>query len=280
VTASVLAWRLPHELSRAQAVSLASGQITVIAGLRPGDVSTDAVMTLDVATGRVIASGRLAEGVHDTAVGVLQGVPYVFAGGNSHEVATVQKVTGVDGTAVGALPQPRSDLEAATVGDQVFLLGGYDGVSTHGEVLATTDGKAFRTVGQLPFPVRYGAAVVVGAKVLLFGGRRGSTTYDTVQQLDPATGQVTVIAHLPKPVSDAVAFTLGGDVFIAGGLLGGNAAEEVWRYDVGTHRTTRLGSLPYRVADPAVAVVDGSAYLIGGEAATDLTTVIRVTTAP
>ncbi|MGF7237316.1 MAG: hypothetical protein ACQSGP_20480 [Frankia sp.] len=278
----VAPWRLPGPLSRAQAV-VVQGRVFVLAGLEPGDRSTARVLGVDVATGRVTTAGSLAVAVHDTAVAVIGGRPVLFAGGNSQEVATVQTFSPASAASaagsrvVGVLPQARSDLEAAQVDGRVFLLGGYDGITTQAGVLATTDGRSFTEVGRLVRPVRYGAAVTVGPagarQVLLFGGQRGGVPTDAVQRLDPATGAVTVVARLPRPLSDAVAFSLGGSVWVAGGRVAGTTSDEILRYDLATGRTVVAGRLPYPVADAAVVVVGNAAYLIGGEAAAELDTV-------
>ncbi len=283
LTSQIAGWRLPGPLSRAQAV-VSGGRLLLLAGLVPGDRSSDQILAVDPAHGTVTPVGTLQVPVHDTAAAVLGPDVLLFAGGNSTEVSVVQTFPAADASGgsrtVGNLPQPRSDLEAAAADGKIFLLGGYDGARTRAEVLATTDGRSFTTVGTLPHPVRYGAAVTIGdpgtQQVLLFGGQSGGVATDAIQRLDPSTGTVRMVGRLPAPLSDAMAFTLGGDVWIAGGTSGGKASDLILRYDPATGQVVRAGQLPYPVADAAVTILDGTAYLLGGENTKDLDTVVAL----
>ena len=85
------------------------------------------------------AAGSLTDVVHDGAGAQLGATSFVFGGGSPTTFATVQSLGPSAGTGrvAGQLPQPRSDVAAATVGRTVYLVGGYDGTNYEPSVLAT-----------------------------------------------------------------------------------------------------------------------------------------------
>jgi N-acetylneuraminic acid mutarotase len=157
-----------------------------------------------------------------------------------------------------------------------YVAGGYDGARGSRQVLATRDGRHFRTVGRLPVPVRYAAVAFAGGGLLVLGGTAVSGPHagspvDLVQRLDPRTGRAAVVGHLPVPLQGAVAATLGDRVYVAGGsssaATGASASRTVFRVDPTTHAVRRAGRLPLAVADAGIAVRGRRAWIIGGESA-------------
>jgi hypothetical protein len=276
VRASVAVGTLPLTLSRAVAFPGASGHLLVLSGLHDGDRSTDAVLDLDPAGGVATVRGRLPLAVHDAAGALLDGVPTVIGGGAGHEVAGVSQFLAASATTrrLADLPGPSADSVATGTAQGVLVLGGYDGTRTLDQVLLMTPGAPARLIGHLAVAVRYGAAVIIGSgaaqRVLLFGGESGGVAVDAVQEIDPATGSTTVIAHLATPRTQASALVLSGSVFLLGGASSGTRGaaifSDIQRYDPVTHRLAPAGRLPYPVADAAAVSPDGrTGYLIGGE---------------
>ena len=64
--------------------------------------------------------------------------------------------------AVGNLPAPRSDAQAATIGATSYIVGGFDGTRPDAPVVATTNGQTYRTIATLPVPVRNAAVAALG----------------------------------------------------------------------------------------------------------------------
>ena len=177
---------------------LAHGPDLLIAGgLTPqATSSTTAVSLLDPVTGSSAPAGRLAAPTHDAAGATLGGRDFIFGGGDQASAATVQALTGSHpATVTGRLPGPRSDLAAVTVGRTAYLLGGYDGSRYDASVLATADGRHFRTVARLPVPVRYPAVAALGGQIWVFGGQ--------TPQARPATssGSACPVPGRPGPPS-------------------------------------------------------------------------------
>src|SRR5207237_892922 len=140
-------------------------------GLRGDQTTTSAVSRLDPSTGALTPAGSLAEATHDAAGGVINQQQIVFGGGAQRVSNAVQELhPNGPATIVGHLPRPRADLGAVTIGSTVYLVGGYDGTNGTRDVLATTDGRAFRTVAVLPTAVRYPAVAAVDNTIYVFGG--------------------------------------------------------------------------------------------------------------
>lgn len=286
VTASVAKFRLPVTLSRAVAMPGAAGHLLVLTGLHDGDRSTDAVLDVDPATNTVRVAARLPVAVHDAAGARLGGVPTVFGGGSSGSVATIQQDGGAGPARAGALAVPTSDAAAVTTASGVVLVGGYDGTRTLGQVLLITGPGQVRTLGALPTPVRYPAVAVVGSgagqRVLVIGGESGGAATDVVQQIDPATGAVSVVGRLPAPRTQASALVLGGRLFVFGGahsgVTGARVFADVLRWEPARRGFVPAGRLPYPVADAAATTLDGrTGYLIGGESPARVASTIIVT---
>ncbi|MCL2540893.1 MAG: hypothetical protein FWE71_00355 [Nocardioidaceae bacterium] len=271
-------WRLSSPIGR-EAIIDGGSDVTIAGGLVGGDSSTPAAWRLSVGRGHVGSLPPLAVPVHDTAGALLNGRPLVIGGGNAAEQSVVQEWDGHGWQVVGHLPEARSDLVAATIGDHVYVLGGYNGSRpAEPDVLSSTDGKRWKVVGRLPLPVRYAASTVVDGDVWLFGGERNDVEQTAVQRFDPRTGHSKVVAHLPRPVGHAVAIPLGGRILIAGGRTDPNTVtDRMWWFDPATGRTRPAGHLPTPLADAAVARVGAVTYVVGGESPDPTRQVLAVT---
>jgi hypothetical protein len=201
-----------------------------------------------------------------------------------------------------------------TIGGTVYLLGGGTAAGPAADVLASTDGRHFRTVARLPVPVRDPAVAAVGDQIWVFGGQAATGPVSDIQRItlpagpQPSTGQhspgqhgtarAAVAGHLPRPVTGAAAFALGGTVFIAGGQVSqpGRApastiSGQVLSFHPAPARVTGAGrepaavtvagTLPVPVTGAAAAVTGGTAYLVGGnDGVRPVPTVTRIQLAP
>lgn len=262
VTAKTTQWQLPTPLQRS--VVLAAGPtLHILGGLTAADASTAAVLSVDPAKATAPAAGpSLPSAVHDAAGAVINGKPTLFGGGSASSVSTVQQ----PGTQpIGQLPTVRSDLAAAAVGNTVYLVGGYDGTTPRRDVLATTDGRTFRTVATLPEGVRYPAVAALGSTVYIVGGELASGASTTaIVALNTTTDQVRIVGQLPQPLSHASAMVLDNTVVVAGGTNGTARTDQIWRINTTTGVASSAGLLPYAVADAGSAVLGGVGYLVGG----------------
>lgn len=262
-------WHLPSPLSRTVALAIGGG-IRLFGGLGPADATTAAVVDLNPATGQETPVGTLADPVHDAAGAVVNGRQVVFGGGASTVAATVQGLGGQPGSSVsrlGALPAPRADLAAASVGGKAILVGGYDGASLSPDVLTTTDGTTFSVLTQLPQPVRYPAVAAVGGKVFVIGGELPGNQGDStaIQVIDVAAGTASIAANLPAGLSHAGAGVIGPTVYLFGGRSAGHVVDTVTALNPATLTVKTMAAMPVAVSDMAVATVGGATYLLGGE---------------
>ena len=263
------AYQLPSGISR-EVVLASGGNLLIIGGVNQRSVTTPGITRLNPVTGRTTHAGRLAAASHDAAGAVLGGQPYLFGGGVTASLATVQSLrSGGTATAAGQLPGPRSDLSSMTLGGTAYLIGGYNGAAYAPAVLATANGRAFRTVARLPVPVRYAAVAGTGQQIYVFGGQTAAGPSRAIQRVNLATGRAAVVGRLPMPVTGATAFTLGGRIFIAGGQVATRSGAlvptgAVLAYDPARHTAATAGWLPVPVSNAASAVLRGIAFVVGG----------------
>ncbi len=268
-------WHTPTPLSRPVVAVAADGALLVVGGLT-GGTSTDRVLRLDPATGRVSTLAPLAVATHDAAVLTLHGRTFVLGGGTSATTDLVQELgsAGHSPRAVGHLPRPRSDAVGVQAGGTGYVVGGYDGSTGSRAVLATRDGRTFGTVARLRVAVRYPAVAVSGGDVWVFGGvavggARAGQPLDVIQRVDPRRHRVSVVGHLPTPLQGAVAVTLGSTVYVAGGRSSPSssapASRTVYALDGTRDAVRRVGRLPLAASNAGVAAAGGRAWIIGGE---------------
>src|SRR4051794_9498434 len=179
-------WRLPYAVARAAVVPLGRGSVILAGGLLPGDLSTDRAVRLDVGTGLARSLPPLAVAVHDTAAGLVGGVPTVVGGGNATEQSVMQSLARRHWRPVGNLPTTRSDLGVVEWRGRAYVVGGYDGASVPRAILRLSPRAAPRPVATLGRGVRYAAMARIGAHVYVFGGEVGGRELDTVQDVDLA----------------------------------------------------------------------------------------------
>jgi outer membrane protein assembly factor BamB len=298
----LLPWHMAAPLSR-EVVTGSPGQLLVLGGLTVGDASANGVYAVSTATGAVRRIGTLPTPVHDAAAAVAGRRALVFGGGSPATVGTVQSFPLAGGgavTDVGNLPAPRSDAQAATIGATTYLVGGFDGSKPDASVVATTDGRTYKTIATLSIPVRYPAVTALGGRIYVFGGQaitgpHAGTPVSVIQAVDPARHTASIVGNLPEALAGAAAVTVDGELFVAGGespaaakptpglgttqLTGqpiANAGLEgpssptrtvstIWAYDPASGRLLAAGRLQVPVSHAAVAADGSTAWIVGGE---------------
>jgi outer membrane protein assembly factor BamB len=258
---------LPTPVQREVAV-FSGGRIYLAGGLDDAGRSAAGVFSLDPATGTLASLGSMPQAFHDAAGAVIGGKLFVFGGGSSSSLDTVQAFDfgSNQGSVAGHLPLALSDLAAATAGRTTYLVGGYDGTSPQRTILATIDGTTFMRAGSLPVGLRYPAvAATPSGDVLIVGGETTSGPVSDVLLFSPTTGRVTNMGHLPYRVGHAEAFALGGLVYVVGGRDAGDRAVAAVSVIDPSRRTARPGApLGSPVADAAAAGDGTHVWLIGG----------------
>jgi N-acetylneuraminic acid mutarotase len=298
-----------------EAVLPQGSDLLLLGGLNQRSAATASILRLNPVTGSTTAVGRLAAATPGAAGATLNGRDYLFggldqaggvppqqpasgqtsarpAGGQAAGGTMVQQVNGRGVASVaGRLPAARSGLAAATIGATVYLVGGS---TAAGDVLASSDGRHFRSVGRLPVPVRDAAVAALGDQIWVFGGQAATGPVSDIQRVtvpgagSHGTARAVLAGHLPHPVTGAAAVALGGTLFIAGGQVsqpGRTPATavsgQVLSYRPGSAAVRVAGQLPVPVTGAAVAVSGDTAYLVGGnDGVRPVPTVTRIQLAP
>ena len=192
----------------------------------------------------------------------------ILAGGlTSADVSTDAVVAAgpTSGQTVGRLPTARHDTAAATIGRDVYVFGGGDGVSQLDDIVRVDPRSGASTVvGRLPAASSDSSAGAIGGTAYVVGGYTGSRWLDTIVAWRPHTA-ARVVAHLPFPVRYAAVTAAAGGLVIAGGSLeDGSAGTAVLEYLPASHRIVRIGRLPAPTTHAAAAAIGGTAYVVGG----------------
>jgi hypothetical protein len=155
---------------------------------------------------------------------------------------------------------------AASIGDTVYIVGGYTGVTPLRTIVAWSGSGTGRVVAMLPHPLRYAAVAADSGHLIIAGGTSGDVATREVFSFDPAAGRVTRLARLPRPLTHASAVTLGAVVFVIGGRgsLEGTQVGGILAIDPLRRSVSAAGSLPVRLSDTGAAPVPGGALVVGG----------------
>jgi hypothetical protein len=155
------------------------------------------------------------------------------------------------------LPRVLYNHSAVTVGDRVYVLGGYDTEGAELRNVYVLDGARWRTSAPLPRPVHAFGAVVFRGEIWVIGGRRGEQKLREVWIFNPATNRWRPGPMLPKPME------------LLGAAVVGDEIHAVWEqtyqiYDAKTGRW-RDGPPPL-VPRHALSLfhLDGALYAVGG----------------
>ena len=294
VESGVLPWRLPAPISREVVLPGRGASVVLLGGLN-GSTSASGVFTLDTTSGALRSIGELKAGVHDAAGSVANGRYVVFGGGSPTTVASVEAFSTGHAAQLGALPSPRSDATAVSVGDTTYIVGGYTGTYSDPTVLATTDGVKFTAAARLRVPVRYPAVAATAGKLYVFGGQaisgpQAGLPVNDIQEVDLTKHSAAVVGRLPEPLQASAAVEISGNIYLAGGdtttpQLGpsgvGSAnitvasratgssklftTATIWAFEPTSRRTLIAGRLEVPVSHAGIAVVGDHAWVIGGE---------------
>ena len=109
--------------------------------------------------------------------------------------------------AVGQLPVGASDVAAAAIGRDVYVVGGYTGTAPLSTIVAWSGSGAGRVVARLPHPLPYAAVAAVAGRLIVAGGTSGTTATSYVYEFYPSSGRLLRIGALPRPLTHAAAAT-------------------------------------------------------------------------
>jgi N-acetylneuraminic acid mutarotase len=165
---------------------------------------------------------------------------------------------------VSALPQPVHHTAAVTIGNSIYVIGGYRSVAFD----PTSDVYQYEVlldrwtqVASLPSPRGALAAAAIDGKIYAVGG---APTFRDLVVYDPSTDRWTALPPMPTPREHLAAVAFGGRLYVVGGRAGQNR-DAFEMYDPVTALWTSLPPLPTARSGLAAAILGGRMYVFGGE---------------
>jgi len=135
------------------------------------------------------------------------------------------------------LPVPRSEVAAATFGNELVVAGGFlaDGRSSRRVDAYSPARNRWRRLPDLPAAVNHAMAASDGRRLYVVGGygapRRASVF---------SSGQWRGLPALPEPRAAAGAAIVGRTLYVIGGVAEGGLAQTSLAFDLKTRRWTRV----------------------------------------
>lgn len=211
---------------------------------------------------------RLALGVVAAAVGAFALFFVLADGGGAEEAAWEQ---------VASMPQRRSYIAAAQIGEAIYTAGGM--VGDTGRPLATFTRYDARTddwdvLTRLPTPTRAAAAAQVGGVLYVVGGTTPEGNSANVWAWDGESWSAR--APLPSARFNHSAIAVGDEIYVLGGFREGQELRDVLVYD--TVEDSWRSSTPLRLPTHAFDVVlfRGEIWMIGGRRGEEVLREVRI----
>jgi len=134
-------------------------------------------------------------------------------------VFALDPVKGAWSVAGGSFPNPRVDLAAAALGNEIYVVGGKGSAAV--DIYDTGKGS-WRKGPALPSPRAGAAAGVLGGKLHVTGGQSTQPlkTFGEHLVLDPKAGGWSHAADLPTPRHSVASAVLGNGWYVVGGGKG------------------------------------------------------------
>lgn len=168
----------------------------------------------------------------------------------------------------GNIPLNYSLAAVATVGDEIYYIGGFTAVNLNLFVKFNTVTKVWTSLPNLTTAIRQARAVAVGTRIYVTSGY--GTAYDTTFRCyDTVTGQwVALAGNANNTVQVPSIAAIGNSVYVFGGL----SSNRLQRYDIATNTWTGLTASPVNMYSSGgtgtLTSVGGRLYAIGGLIAT------------
>lgn len=208
----------------------------------------------------------------EVAVAAANGKLYLIGGIAGQTVTpSVEEYAGGVWRFVAPLPESLHHAAAATIGDAIYVIGGYrtlafDPTSRVYRYDSMLD--SWSRVADLPTPRGALAAAAIDGKIYAVGGAQ---TPRELVVYDPAIDRWSSLPAMPTGREHHAAAALDGKLYVAGGRLGGNR-NAFERYDPVMNQWTSLAPLPTARSGIAAAALFGRIYVFGGEGNPNTTT--------
>ena len=181
-----------------------------------------------------------------------------------------------------ALPQPRHHAYLVSVGDKLFVFGGFvqengGRWSASADILLLDETKSvWRNVAQLPKPLTETVAAVLNGKVHFVSGRSPSGPKNAQWRdqadvnwhwvFDPLSFTVSKAAPVATPINSASAVALKQQLYMMGGRkVGGGNLALLQRFDLALSQWQQLAPMPQASGGLAAAALGQHILVFGGE---------------
>lgn len=206
----------------------------------------------------------------EVAAAVAGGRIYVIAGFGGGNVVERYDPEADSWERVASLPEVMLDHPmAATVRDQVYLLGGYFGLQGGSPRVFRYDAAAdvWQEVAPMPEGRGAGGAAAVGDTIYVVGGARDGRLLASVYAYDTRADTWRRVADLPTPRDHLAVAEFRGRVCAVGGreLSMARNLGALECYDPATDTWERLPVMPTPRGGIGAAVVGDALYVVGGE---------------
>ena len=170
-----------------------------------------------------------------------------------------------------AEPTPVSDVQAAVLGERIYIPGGItaEGNLTPELQIYSPRDDSWSMGAPLPEARSQYALAAFEGRLYLFGGSDGRGERGEVFRYDPQLNSWSLAGQLPAPRAGATAAALDGEILLAGGVHGSQLLSEVWFYypqrAVGDAAAWEArAALPRARSAMSAAALAGYVFLAGG----------------
>jgi N-acetylneuraminic acid mutarotase len=173
-----------------------------------------------------------------------------------------------------ALPVARSEVAVASLGDRMYVIGGYANGKVDQSLVQMLrpleeDGGvvrgAWQDVAPLPRGLNHIGAVGYGGRVYAFGGfsAQNNAAVSDANVYDPATNKWGAIAPLPRALGSVSVAVLGKEIHLVGGRDVHSVPTHLV-YDPATNHYSVRASLPVGRDHMGLVSLHGRLYAVGG----------------
>lgn len=211
--------------------------------------------------------GHMTAAAHDGLIYVFGGSPRAGTFSNALSVVEVFDPKLGLWASLGPMPMPLKLATAETIGDRIYLVGGFNGPDFGDlwEYDPTSD--TWTEKASMPSPRAAHGSAVVDGRILVFGGfSTGGGMSARTFQYDPDTDVWTQTADLPVTGFGTVGVASGGQLLAIGGVPSeaGTAWNDVYRYDPAGDAWTAGPSLNEPRNTGTIEEVGGEILYFGG----------------
>jgi DNA-binding CsgD family transcriptional regulator/N-acetylneuraminic acid mutarotase len=165
------------------------------------------------------------------------------------------------------MPGPRANMAVASVGLDIYQIGGEtpEGVDGEVQVFNSLD-RTWRRGAEKPTAVADATAAELYGEIYVAGGRTADDQPTaTVEAYSPSQDAWRPVAALPHPVSGALTLSDGAFLYLIGGYDGQSYLDAAYVYDPAEDTWRPLPPLPQPGALASGGALTGKLIIVGGE---------------